>query len=95
MTIFYTQILSKKDLQIYCCAFSLHGEIIQQNNKILQDLRNVILNISNKSFQKTYAYKEEEYTFYIKIGEFIISIITDHETNEELAEQYLKLLSPN
>ncbi|KAM0676466.1 hypothetical protein GVAV_000433 [Gurleya vavrai] len=92
MTIMYTQILTLPDYKIKACSYSLHGESIQSDMKILQELRTVIQGIPDKTSPKVYDYTctNNLHTFFIKIlNQTVISIITDNHTSSELASKFL------
>ncbi|KAM0687135.1 Vesicle-associated membrane protein, partial [Conglomerata obtusa] len=92
MTIMYTQILNLPNYKIDACSFSLHGESLSSNNKILSELRNVIQGIPDKSLPKIYDYNcsDDNHTFYLKISnDKAYSIITDRHTSNELATKFL------
>ncbi|KAM0679184.1 hypothetical protein BDAP_000050 [Binucleata daphniae] len=98
MTILYTQILELPDYKISACSFSLHGECIQTNTKILQELRNVVQGIPDKTNTKIYDYVcgDKQHTFYIKIiNDYVIATITDSHSSLELIDDYMNKIVSN
>lgn len=92
MTILYTQILKLPEYKIISCSFSLHGEFLQTNNKILQELRNVIQGIPDKTNTKIYDYvcTDKKHTFFMKIiNDKVLSTVTDNHSSIELIDDFM------
>lgn len=92
MTILYTKLLTIPDHNILCDAFTLHGQPLQTNKRLLISLKQTIARISNTATDKIYRYEDNDHLFYIKVNKIIISIITDKNTTPNMVEAYCNLI---
>ncbi|EJW01476.1 hypothetical protein EDEG_03939 [Edhazardia aedis USNM 41457] len=95
MTILYAQILKLPDYKITANVFSKTGEELQNNSRILMELRNVIQGIPDKLNQDIRNAKSvsNQHNFVVKIIEdTVISLITDISMAPKLASVFVLYL---
>lgn len=92
MTILYTQLLSIPDRHILCNAFTLHGQSLIPNKRILLALKSALTKVQDELTDKIYKHEENDHIFYIKVTNIIICVITDRITTLSMINTYINLI---
>ncbi|KAF7683635.1 Protein transport protein SEC22 [Astathelohania contejeani] len=98
MTILYTQIIKLPEIQLLACAYSKHGSIIEPDKKILKELRNLIIDIPDKSSSTPYSYNctDKTHKIFINIkNDLLYATITDLNSSSSTIQRYVEEVSSN